>query len=228
VSTAAVSAAPEAPPCPRVRAAFVPGSCEPPAVVPQALSVKPASIIRSSGRPALGALRHELMQGRLALAPARKGRYPGPMRKDASVVEIRPHIRLIHGLRKPANWLQLVRFSLVGCVGFVVNLAVYALLVHGLGVEYLAANVIAWLVAVTNNFVLNRHWTFDARHGRAHQQAIRFLTVSLTAEAVSLLLLTLFVEVAHLDKVVAQALAVGCATPLNFIGNKLWSFRFQP
>ncbi len=154
------------------------------------------------------------------------GRYPGPMREDATAVEIRPHIRLLHGMRKPANWLQLVRFALVGAVGFVVNLAVYALLVRGVGIEYLLANVLAWLVAVTNNFVLNRHWTFDARsHGRAHAQAVRFLTVSLVSEAFTLLLLTLLVEGAGLDKILAQAVAVGCATPLNFVGNKLWSFR---
>lgn len=148
------------------------------------------------------------------------------MREDATAVEIRPHIRIIHGMRSPANWLQLVRFGLVGGVGFVVNLVVYALLVHGAGVDYRAANVGAWLVAVANNFVLNRHWTFDASsHGRARHQAMRFLVVSLLAEAVSLLLLTAFVEGAGLEKVLAQALAVGGAMPLNFLGNKLWSFR---
>ncbi len=149
------------------------------------------------------------------------------MPEDASVVELRPHLRVLHGLRKPANWLQLVRFGLVGGVGFFVNLAVYALFVHGAGVEYRLASVAAWLVAVANNFVLNRHWTFDAREGRAHFQAMRFLLVSLAAEILSLLLLTLLVEGAGLEKVAAQALAVAGAMPLNFLGNKLWSFRSE-
>ena len=140
-------------------------------------------------------------------------------------MEIRPHLRLLHGMRRPANWLQLVRFGVVGAVGFVVNLAVYALFVHPLGVDYHVAAVAAWLVAVVNNFVLNRHWTFDARDGVARFQAIRFLAVSVGAFIVSLLLLTLFVEDAGIAKVPAQALAVGAATPLNFLGNKLWSFR---
>ncbi|HTB70498.1 MAG TPA: GtrA family protein [Solirubrobacteraceae bacterium] len=142
-------------------------------------------------------------------------------------VRLRPHMRLVHGLRKPANWLQLVRFGLVGGAGFVVNVAVYALLVHAAGVEYRVASVVAWLVAVLNNFVLNRHWTFDAREGRAHHQAARFLLVSLAAEIVSLLLLTLFVESAHLAKVPAQALAVAASMPFNFLGNKLWTFRAE-
>jgi putative flippase GtrA len=45
------------------------------------------------------------------------------------------------------------------------------------------------------------------------------------AEAFSLLLLTLLVESAAIAKVPAQALAVLASMPLNFLGNKLWSFR---
>jgi putative flippase GtrA len=134
-------------------------------------------------------------------------------------------MRLLHGMRRPANWLQLVRFGIVGGIGFVVNLAVYTLCVHALGIDYHVAAVLAWVVAVMNNFALNRHWTFDARAGRAHFQAIRFLIVSLAALAVSLLLLTFLVDVVALAKVPAQALAVAASMPLNFLGNKLWSFR---
>jgi putative flippase GtrA len=140
-------------------------------------------------------------------------------------VEIRPHARVLHGMRRPANWLQLVRFGFVGGVGFLVNLGVYTLLVHYAGADYRAASVGAWLVAVLNNFVLNRHWTFDASGGRAHSQAVRFLVVSLLAEAFSLALLTLLVEGAGIGKVPAQAVAVATSMPLNFLGNKLWSFR---
>ncbi len=147
------------------------------------------------------------------------------MREEVTAVQMRPHVRLISGLRRPANWLQLVRFGIVGAVGFVVNVAVYTLLVHPGGVDYRLSNVIAWLVAVINNFVLNRHWTFDARDGRAHSQAVRFLLVSLLAEVFSLLTLTLLVQGASVAKVPAQAIAVALSMPLNFIGNKLWSFR---
>lgn len=138
----------------------------------------------------------------------------------------RPHVRLLHGLRRPANWLQLIRFAMVGGLGFVVNLAVYALFVHALSTPYQVAAVLAWLVAVINNFVINRHWTFDASAGRVHFQAIRFFVVSLAAFLlVNLVLLTLLVEDAGVAKVPAQALAVAASTPFNFLGNKLWSFR---
>ena len=147
------------------------------------------------------------------------------MPEEASAVELPPHARLIHGMRRPANWLQLVRFGLVGGLGFVVNLAVYAIFVHQVGLEYRAASVVAWMVAVANNFFWNRHWTFDAREGVAHHQAMRFLLVSVVTEAISLLLLTVLVEAGGLSKVPAQAIAVAAATPLSFLGNKLWSFK---
>jgi putative flippase GtrA len=140
-------------------------------------------------------------------------------------VDGRPHMRLLHGMGRAANWLQLVRFGLVGGVGFFVNLAVYTICVHALGIDYHLAAVLAWVVAVANNFVLNRHWTFDARHGIAHRQAVRFFVVSLVALPFSLLVLSVLVEVAGVAKVPAQVLAVGASMPLNFLGNKLWSFR---
>jgi putative flippase GtrA len=152
------------------------------------------------------------------------GRYPDAMHEEASAVDLRPHVRLIHGMRRPANWLQLVRFGAVGGLGFVVNLAVYTLFVHGVGLEYRVASVVAWIVAVANNFFWNRHWTFDAREGVAHHQAMRFLLVSVVTEIISLLLLTVLVESGGLSKVPAQAIAVAAATPLSFLGNKLWSF----
>jgi dolichol-phosphate mannosyltransferase len=133
-------------------------------------------------------------------------------------------LRVGRGLRKPANWMQLVKFSIVGASGYVVNLAVYTTLVHALDVHYILAAVAAFCVAVTNNFLWNRHWTFAAREGHMGFQAMRLLTVSLLALGFNLIVLELLVSVAEVEKVPAQAMAILAATPLNFIGNKLWSF----
>jgi dolichol-phosphate mannosyltransferase len=128
------------------------------------------------------------------------------------------------GLRQSKNWWQLARFTAVGASGYVVNLTTFAICVHGLGLDYRIAAVVAFLVAVTNNFWWNRHWTFDARTGHAGHQAARFLVVSVAAFAVNFVLLELLVDAAGLREVVAQAIAVAAATPCNFIGNKLWTF----
>jgi dolichol-phosphate mannosyltransferase len=147
------------------------------------------------------------------------------MPDEASVATLPLRHRVRHGLRHPANWLQLVRFALVGASGYVVNLAVFACAVHVVGIDYKIAAVLAFLVSVTSNFWLNRHWTFDARGGHAGFQAARFLTVSVVAFLFSYVVLLLLVEVGGLREVLAQAVAIVTATPLSFLGQKLWSFR---
>jgi putative flippase GtrA len=129
------------------------------------------------------------------------------------------------GMRRPHNWFQLVRFSLVGASGYAVNLAVYSTLVVGFDVQYVIAAMIAFCVAVTNNFLLNRHWTFRATGGRVTFQAPRFLIVSLCALGLNLIVLELLVGALDVHKVAGQAVAILAATPVNFVGNKLWSFR---
>jgi putative flippase GtrA len=133
------------------------------------------------------------------------------------------HRRVRHGLRRRHNWFQLVRFGVVGASGYVVNIAIYAALL-GLGLHYRGAATGAWVVAVLNNFWWNRHWTFAAGEGHAGFQALRFFFVSFVAFVVSLAILTLLVETTSVPKVPAQLIAVTAATPLNFLGNKLWSF----
>jgi putative flippase GtrA len=81
---------------------------------------------------------------------------------------------------------------------------------------------------VTNNFLWNRHWTFRATDGHMGFQAARFFTVSVLALGLNLIVLELLVSVADMEKLLAQAIAILAATPLNFIGNKLWSFGEPP
>jgi putative flippase GtrA len=122
------------------------------------------------------------------------------------------------------EWVQLLRFCTVGASGYVVNLAVFALLFHAVGMHHLAAAVGAFLVAWTNNFMLNKFWTFR-RHGlSAVQQGARYMTVSLFALGLNLALLESLVR-AGVTELPAQAMAIAMVMPVNFLLNRRWSFR---
>jgi putative flippase GtrA len=127
-------------------------------------------------------------------------------------------------LRRPHNWVQLAKFCTVGASGYVVNLAVFALLVHVAGIHYIAAAICSFLVAVTNNYTWNRLWTFRNQRGHVAYQGLRFLVVSTVALGANLLFLSGLVALG-MPKVPAQALAIALVTPWNFVANKLWSFR---
>ena len=93
-------------------------------------------------------------------------------------------------------------------------------------VHYAPAAVGSFLVAVTNNYAWNRLWTFRATRGHVVFQGLRFLVVSVFALLANLLVLTVLVALG-LDEILAQATAIVLVTPVNFIGNKLWSFRVR-
>jgi dolichol-phosphate mannosyltransferase len=156
-------------------------------------------------------------------APAAGGLEP-PAAATASAPPLAPAARLRAGVRKPQNWLQLAKFCAVGGSGYAVNLAVFAFAVEVGDLHHLVAATLAFLVAVTNNFWWNRHWTFGARAGHAGFQAARFLVVSVVAFVFAATVLELLVTSADMAEIPAQAISIVVATPLSFLGNKMWSF----
>ena len=146
-------------------------------------------------------------------------------RPAATLQPARP--RLVASLLSVRNWQQLGQFCVVGAVGYLINLAVYDVLLHQ-GLHYLVAATCSFLVAVTSNYIWNRIWTFREHRGHVGIQGMRFFLVSLAALGANLVVLHLLVVYGGLDKLPAQAVAIVLVTPLNFIGNKLWSFRLRP
>ena len=132
--------------------------------------------------------------------------------------------RARHALRQRHNWEQLAKFCVVGASGYVVNLLVYVALLDGANLHYRVAASGSFLVAVTNNYLLNRLWTFKHARGHFAFQGLRFFVVALLAYVGNLVILTVLVELG-LGEIVSQAIAIVLVTPANFIGNKLWSFR---
>ncbi len=130
--------------------------------------------------------------------------------------------RTVNALRQPHNWIQLFKFGLVGASGFAINLVVYKLLL-GYGAHQAAA--VSFIVAAASNYWWNRHWTFSGQKGSFALQGMRFYAVSAAAFVVNQIWLVVFLDWLGWGKVIAQAVAIVLVTPLNFLGNKLWSFR---
>jgi len=137
------------------------------------------------------------------------------------------HVRVRAGLKKAKNWRQLAKFCIVGGSGYVVNLCVFALCVGPFNMHHITAATVAFVAGVSNNFWWNRQWTFRAQTGRAEVQAPRFFAVSVVAFLFALGVLELLVSVAGVAELPAQAIAIIAATPLNFVGNKMWSFAIE-
>lgn len=119
-------------------------------------------------------------------------------------------------------WRQLGKYCAVGTSGYLVNLVVFGVL-HGLGLHYGLAAVCSFVVAVGNNYFWNRVWTFRARDEPPGAQLARFLTVSVGALVLGLLVLSVLVH-AGMDELSAQALSILVVAPLGFLANRGWTF----
>ncbi len=126
---------------------------------------------------------------------------------------------------------QFIKFCFVGGSGVLVNLCVFnlVLLVWHLAAqpqhlgEYIA-NCLGFVVSVLSNYYLNRRWTFRSKSAVA-KELTKFFTVSIIAYFANLAIFTLSRHGLHLGPNVCQLLAIACVMPINFVLNKLWSFR---
>ena len=102
--------------------------------------------------------------------------------------------RVNQALRQRSNWAELAKFCAVGASGYVVNLLVYVALLDGANLHYRLAATGSFLVAVTNNYLWNRLWTFRRDRGHFAHQGLRFFAVSVIVYLGNLAILTVLVE----------------------------------
>ena len=134
--------------------------------------------------------------------------------------------------RLKRNVTQFVKFAVVGGLGTIVNLVVLKATLFAWDqfaastpfvVEAFASGL-AFAVAVVNNYLLNRWWTFRST-GTMSTEFLKFLIVSLSGLVLNELVFYVFRAQLEISVLISQMLAILCVLPFNFIANKLWSFR---
>ena len=122
---------------------------------------------------------------------------------------------------------QPVRFLVVGAAGYGVNLAAFAVLV-AVGVRYVAASVVSYLVSNALMYLGNRYFTFRLGHEGFWAAYARYMIVGLVVAAMNAAVLALIVEGLGLDETLAQALSLLAVTPPAYVLFKRWTFRIRP
>lgn len=119
---------------------------------------------------------------------------------------------------------QFIRFGIVGLLQNGVNLCVFALAI-AINVPYLAGSVLAAAVALSVSFFLNLRWTFQAGSDRMTGRALRFATIWITIVLLGLPVLAVLVSVAHLPRIIAQAIIIAIGAPISYTAQRHWTFR---
>ncbi len=121
---------------------------------------------------------------------------------------------------------KLLKFASVGAIGSVSNISIFSFLVY-LDINYNIASVVAFLFAVTQNYTLNKKWTFKDHNTQTKQKFLKYFILNLSSFLVNLAVLNLVVinfDEGTLTKVIGQILGIGVAMGFNFIGSYLVVF----
>jgi putative flippase GtrA len=127
------------------------------------------------------------------------------------------------------RWLK---FNLVGALGIAVQLAVLLVLKRGFHLNYLLATALAVETAVVHNFLWHERYTWaDRVHPSWRKSPPRLLRFNTAAGGVSiagnLALMKIMVGLAHIDYLIANAIAIACCSLLNFLVSEEWIFEAE-
>lgn len=115
-------------------------------------------------------------------------------------------------------------FAAIGALGTVVNTLVFGIAHLSVGVNYLLAGVLAFLVALNFNFVGNWLLTFDQPSDDLVSKYARFHAVSIGGFALYTVLLAITIDVISVDPILGNIVAILGASVFNFIGSEMFAF----
>lgn len=120
-----------------------------------------------------------------------------------------------------------IKYAIVGVLGTAIDLGALYLLVEYALMDVILASVLSFLLAVVNNFLLNKAWTFRNKSKNYRKLFIKFLIVSLVGLLLTIFCMQLLVNVAHIWYMLAKVITSLVVLSWNFLGNKFWTFSIK-
>ena len=121
--------------------------------------------------------------------------------------------------------LSALKFGLVGLIGMGIDFLLTWIAKEKLHINKFVANGIGFTVAVVNNYILNRIWTFANKNPQVLQQFLHFLTISCIGLALNTFFLYLFHQKFKLNFYFSKLLAIGMVFVWNFSANLIFTFN---
>ena len=127
---------------------------------------------------------------------------------------------------------QFIKFGIVGASNTLISLGVYYLCFNLFHMHYQLANLLGFVVSVTNAYYWNSRYVFNMGARRSLGQHLRTYAKTVTAYGgtylLSTALLWLWVDALGVSENIAPLINLCITIPLNFIINKCWTFRKSP
>lgn len=113
---------------------------------------------------------------------------------------------------------QVFKFGIVGGIAFLIDYGVFALLTV-LGMHYLLAQVISFIISLAFNYWASIKWVFDAKK-QTYKEIVIFIVLSVIGLGLQELLLFIGVDKLHVHELITKLFATAVVMVYNFITRK--------
>jgi|YNPMSStandDraft_2_1061718.scaffolds.fasta_scaffold00226_19 putative flippase GtrA len=121
------------------------------------------------------------------------------------------------------NFKKIIKFGLTGGLGTLTNIFVFFITNSILKINYIICSILAFLVAVTQNYFLNSIWTFN--QNKSFKKYIKFVFISVFGLIVNLIVLTIFVELFKIKiPILGQIVGIFAGMIFNYLGSHFFIF----
>lgn len=119
--------------------------------------------------------------------------------------------------------IKILKFGITGLSGLVIDFGVTWILKEKIRINKYIANAAGFSLAVTNNYIINRRWTFHSEKNLVHTFTL-FLVFSLCGLLINHLLLTFLHSRKNVPFYTAKIIATICVFFWNFTTNFFFTF----
>ncbi len=122
---------------------------------------------------------------------------------------------------------RILKFSIVGVSGILVNMGILFILTEYFHILYLISSIIAIEISIISNFLLNDIWTWKDRIKKKfiYRFVQYHISVGITAVLVNWGILFILTELFGVYYLISNLIGIGVGTLSNYIINDLWTFR---
>jgi putative flippase GtrA len=118
---------------------------------------------------------------------------------------------------------KLLKFGFIGIINTVITIVSYGFMVYILKMNFILANIVAYVLGMINSYIWNKNWVFQVKDSN-FLIYVKFLVVNLSMLGFNTLGLFILVNTFNLNKLISQILMVGIVMIINFLLSKTWTF----
>lgn len=119
---------------------------------------------------------------------------------------------------------QIMDFVVVGVAATLIDYLIFALLFNGMGINYLMATVIAFIISTVFNYWASMRYVFVSRfeEHEKKREFIIFVSLSIAGLILTALLMKMTVDYLLIHPNIAKILVTGAVMVFNFVTRKLF------